>query len=329
MANIKLTNLPVLSAPATGDKFYGVDVSDTTDSADGTSKQVELSYLIALAGYPFRARISASSTLPVTVSDVTGFTSIYLHPFQGNAITLYNTTTSSWQLYTLSAPFQKALGTLTSGLNYDVFVSYSSGFVVTLTAWTNDTTRATALTTQDGILVKTGALDQRYAGTIRTTSTTAIEDSKAKRFVWNYYNRVEYKDFTNDTTDSFTETGNGTWSAMNGGNAAWKYELIIGYQEDAIVAEVLITANDGYAVAIAMDSATTPDRTKGSFGSSATSTYPFTAKFCDTPAVGYHYVQALESTWKAGTYTAYGDNGATFGAGTNAMNSGFHRMGHK
>jgi len=46
MAGEPITNFPFLSAPETGDKFYVVDVSDTTQSPDGSSKQTDLSEII-------------------------------------------------------------------------------------------------------------------------------------------------------------------------------------------------------------------------------------------------------------------------------------------
>jgi hypothetical protein len=57
-------------------------------------------------------------------------------------------------------------------------------------AWASATARTDALTSQDGIYVKSGATTRRYLGTFRTTSTTTTEDSMLKRFLWNYYNRT-------------------------------------------------------------------------------------------------------------------------------------------
>ncbi len=41
MANRKLTDLPELLTPANGDFIYIVDVSDTTESPQGTSKKIK------------------------------------------------------------------------------------------------------------------------------------------------------------------------------------------------------------------------------------------------------------------------------------------------
>lgn len=53
-------------------------------------------------------------------------------------------------------------------------------------AWTDDTTRTDALTTQDGVLVKSSDKSRRYLGTFRTTSATTTEDSAANRFLFDY-----------------------------------------------------------------------------------------------------------------------------------------------
>lgn len=50
--------------------------------------------------------------------------------------------------------------------------------------------RITPLVLQDGVLVKSGALTRLYVGTFYTSSTTTTESTEAKRFLWNYYNRV-------------------------------------------------------------------------------------------------------------------------------------------
>ncbi len=107
-------------------------------------------------------RLSLTTAVPVTTSDVINGTTIYCVPYKGNAISLYNG--SVWQTY-YSNEFSLALGTLTNIIPYDVFC-YANAGVPTLEflAWTNTTTRATALTTLNGILCKTGATTRRYMG---------------------------------------------------------------------------------------------------------------------------------------------------------------------
>jgi hypothetical protein len=134
-------------------------------------------------------RLTTESGVPVSTSDRTAQSTIYLTPYVGNQIALYDG--AAWQLRS-TAEISLALSGLTSGKNYDVF-AYYTGSAVALelsAAWTNDTTRADAITTQDGVWCKSGTLTRRLVGTIRTTGTTTTEDSATKRFVWNAYNRV-------------------------------------------------------------------------------------------------------------------------------------------
>src|SRR4030095_8749697 len=121
---------------------------------------------------------------------------------------------------------------------YDVFLNWNSGTpILTLLAWTNDTTRATALTTQDGVLVRSGATTQLYLGSFRTISASQTEDSVVNRYLWNYYNRVSRVGYTNETADTWNYT-TGTWRIANG-NSANRVSIVVGVQEDLVKACVL------------------------------------------------------------------------------------------
>lgn len=133
-------------------------------------------------------RLTLTSGTPVTTSDVTGATSIYYTPYVSNVISLW--TGTRWQPIEFSE-YTLALGTLTSGKPYDVFAYLSSGALACeVLAWTNDTTRATAITIQDGRYCKSGDKTRLYLGTFYTTATTTTEDSAGKRYLWNAYNRA-------------------------------------------------------------------------------------------------------------------------------------------
>ncbi len=83
------------------------------------------------------------------------------------------------------------------------------------------------LTTQGGILVKTGAPTRRYVGTIRTTGTTTTEDSRAQRFVWNAYNQVERALYRSDGFAHTIQnvpagpTGYRLWDSGTDSRVAW------------------------------------------------------------------------------------------------------------
>jgi hypothetical protein len=146
-------------------------------------------------------RLTLTTGVPMTSSDVTGATTIYYTPYVHNCVCLWDG--ARW-VPTSFTEVSLALGTVTSGRPYDVFGYLSSGVLaLELLSWTNDSTRATAVTRQDGRLCKSGDKTRLLLGTIRTTSTTATEDSIAKRFVWNVYNQVPR---------TLQKLGSGSWS---------------------------------------------------------------------------------------------------------------------
>ena len=202
-------------------------------------------------------RLTLTTALPVTTADVTGATTIYCTPYKGNQIALY--TGSAWVTRS-SAEFSLALGTLTSGKPYDVFCYDNAGTpTLEFLVWTNDTTRATALAYQDGVLVKSGATTRRYLGTFYTTSTTETEDSKANRYLWNYYNRsnrsmrrVDAGTWTY-TTLTYRQANNSTANQLN---------MVIGVSEDSVRASVVQAARNDTGIvstytALGLDSTTT------------------------------------------------------------------------
>ena len=151
-------------------------------------------------------RLTLTSGTPVTTADVTGATTIYYTPYKGNSIGLYDGS-SAWTILTFTEK-SLALGTLTSGLPYDVFAYNNSGVVaLELLAWTSATARATALVYQNGVLVKSGATTRRYLGTFYTTSTTQTADALATRYLYNYYNRVMRVGYVIDNTSHSYVTG--------------------------------------------------------------------------------------------------------------------------
>jgi len=90
--------------------------------------------------------------------------------------------------------------------------------------WTSNTARATAISLQDGVYVKTSDKSYRYLGTFRTTATTTTEDSEAKRFVYNVNNQVARSmlgvlGYVDDNAGAtFTFNSQNVWAALNGGS---------------------------------------------------------------------------------------------------------------
>lgn len=145
----------------------------------------------AMQGITPGGRLTLTTGVPVTTSDVTAATSIYYTPYVSPIITLWDG--SDWVPIAFTE-LGKALnyaGSLTSGKPHDVFALLNAGALdYDFLAWTNDTTRATAITLQDGRYCKSGDKTRLYLGTFYTTSTTTTEDSEAKRLLYNAYNQA-------------------------------------------------------------------------------------------------------------------------------------------
>lgn len=263
-------------------------------------------------------RLTLTSGVPVTTSDVTGATTIYCTPYKGNQISLYSG--SAW-VSRSSAEFSVALGTLTSGKPYDVFCYDNSGTpTLELLAWTNDTTRATALAYQDGALVKSGAATRRYLGTLYTTSTTTTEDSVANRYLWNYYNRAVRTMSRIETTASWTYS-TGSWRQANGSSAN-QINFVIGVSEDAISARVSAYAINSSTTGrfvragVGVDSTTANSAMEGA-AAVINNGLTLTALFSSLISPGRHYLAWLENGDASG-----GDTQTWLGPGATSLNHG-------
>lgn len=123
-----------------------------------------------------------------------------------------NTAANTFDILTLAAANSVGNGAYTSGGTW-------------IKAEQN-TSRVTALATQNGVLVKTGALGRRYYGTIRINNNTGmVEDSVVRRFIYNYYNQVPRSFYVTQTSSHTYSTL--SWRAWNN-NRANKVEFIFG-----------------------------------------------------------------------------------------------------
>lgn len=222
MADQKLTELAAVTSLSGDDLLYAVD----DPAGVPTSKKITAANLLPF--YPADGRLTLESGIPVSTSNQTAKTTLYYTPYKGDCIALFDGT--QWSIVKFSE-ISIAIPN-TSNQMYDVFCYNNAGTAtLELLAWTNDTTRATAITRQNGVLCKDGALTRRYLGSIRTTGTSGkCEDSAAVRFVWNYYNRITRYASKVDTT---SHTYNGAYRYWNN-DTANKLEFIIGVVENII-----------------------------------------------------------------------------------------------
>lgn len=275
-------------------------------------------YLLSVRPQPC-GRLTLTTATPITTSDVTGATTLYYTPYLGNSIELYSG--SVW-LNHVFTELSITLATLTANLPYDAFVYSNAGAAtLELTAWTNATTRATALTLQDGIQVKSGATTRRYVGTVRINSTGGqCDDTLTSRRLWNEYHAMPCPVRKLETTDSWTYS-TATLRQANGA-ATNQVDILAGTAGRPLSVRVVATFSNSNAnifagVSIGEDSTSASHASVicANGHSDATATkYTSVFSVLDLcPAVGGHYYAWLEYSVATPTTTWYGDDAA--GAG--------------
>jgi hypothetical protein len=262
-------------------------------------------------------RLTASSGVPVTIADVSGTANVYFTPYAGNRIALYDGS-SAWDVLTFTE-ITISLSGYTAIKPYDVFAYNNSGTVTIETViWTNNTTRATALAYQNGVLVKSGATTRRYLGTVYINAAGGqTEDTILKRYIWNYYNRVSRTLRVMDTTNTWTYT-TATVRQMNGSTAN-QVDVVVGVAEVPVSLSLRIGAQNSQAgvnlwAGIGHNSVGVPVVTsQSSYSTSPAAYYVQTlgAGLTIYPAVGFSYFPMLEWSTAAGTTTWYGNNTAS------------------
>jgi hypothetical protein len=251
-------------------------------------------------------RLTLTSATPITTADVTAATTIYFTPFNGAKIALY--ASSIWSLLSFAETSVSVPATTTTP--FDIFAYNNSGTLALETLnWTNDTTRATALTTQNGVYVKSGSATRLYLGTGRTTSVSGqTEDSTARRFLWNQCNRVPRKLLATSNTDTWTYATS-TWRAATNSTTtgAYRVEFVVGMQIEPV--KLLVSASDirgsvagGSAMAIGVGINSTSVNSADYYGAWADKSASqlqggaALARYRGFPGTGYSYAQWIEVT---------------------------------
>lgn len=272
--------------------YYHLTQAQHTDLTDGGETTLH-SHAGAgtITRYAADGRLTLESGVPVSTSDQAGKTTLYYTPFEGDRIALYNG--SGWETLAFSE-LSISLSGLTASRPYDVFCYNNSGTAtLELLAWTNASTRATALTTQNGVLVKSGAATRRYLGTICINASGGqTDDTTIARLVWNYYHRRARRLYVTEQT---SHTYNGAYRLWNNSETNNRLEFMIGVAEDA--AQYL--ANPAIKAGADGSSARTHLYIDGSATGFVMSNYNNQYIICSTavidlPAAGLHYLNLME-----------------------------------
>jgi len=300
------------TAPAGYVRSVGVALTSTTLAIDVSPRSGDLEPIALVC----QGRLTATSGTPVTTGDVAGATAIYFTPYGGNRIALYDGT-ASWHIRTFSEITISLVG-LTASRPYDIFAYDNAGTVTIETlAWTNATTRATALTLQNGVYVKSGATTRRYLGTVYINASGGqTDDTYTKRYIWNYYNRVVRGLRRLEDANSWTYT-TAAWRQANASSAN-QVDVVIGVNETIVDLRLLVLSSNTNVITnnfagIGLDSTSaiaTGSLAARNDNAVANAVSAYGAHLTTAPGVGYHFFAWLEYSEAVGTTTWRGDDGA-------------------
>lgn len=255
-----------------------------------------------------QGRLTLTSGTAITTADVAAATSVFWTPMNGNAIAGYNG--SSW--VTIQSPqVSLALTGLTANTNYDIFGVVAAGaLTLNAVAWTSDTVRATAITQQDGIDVKSGSLTNLLLGTLRITGTTGqTEDSLTKRYLSNRYNTVPGLMRAVDVTSTWAYSTLNTFRQANA-NTANQLEYVCTVARPIwanVSAAAVSTIATAIVAGIGLDVTNNTSAILTNQGSilagAASNSWNTNASYIGTPGLGRHFIAWLEYVASSGTPT--------------------------
>jgi hypothetical protein len=281
-----------------------------------------------------QGRLTLTSATPVTVSDVTAATTVYYTPYTGDYAAVSLNSSNTYEMTTFSeASLELSATHHAANTNYDLFVIRGTSNEVVLCsgpAWTNDTTRSAAISRPNGIWANTASMTVRYGaganttktaaageavyvGTIRTGSAGQTEDSNAKRFVWNAYNRVARSMRVLETTNFWTYS-TADWRQMNN-SAANQLAFVRGWDFDAASASTSVYCNTasgtvGLGLGIGLDSSTAFNAgSLPAYQDVGTTFSQLHSHYTGFPGLGYHTLRAIERGGASAYF--YGDDPAT------------------
>ncbi|MGJ5177418.1 hypothetical protein ACQR16_06000 [Bradyrhizobium oligotrophicum] len=254
-----------------------------------------------------QGRLSLTSGVAETSADVTSATTLYYGQAKGDVLAVFEPSTGRWVLRKFTEP-SLSLSGATANQAFDVF-AYDTGSTIGLEtlAWTNDTTRATAITKQDGIDVKSGDPSRRLIGSFQTIGTTGqTEDSHSKRFLSNRYNEVPRFMYATDPAGSWTYSTASYRQANNNAANQFEYMVCVSRPIWAHVQSLVVnnTGVNNVNVGIGIDSTSGNSAQLVQIANLSGTIYvPTTATYNGYPGIGRHKVTWLEFGGGSNTQT--------------------------
>lgn len=209
-------------------------------------------------------RLTLTTAVPVTTSDVTGAGTVYFTPWRGNVVSIFDG--ADWQPYSF-AELNVALSGLTSGKNYDVVtyrgVSTPTTVNRTPTAPGGDSlvaTKPSGVVSDDIIVIivscGTGRTLSAPSGFTAATAVTNASGQGKSQLFWKRAGSSEPSTYTVGSSGS-AGTGSTEWNliciAVQGAHPT--DNIVIGSGNLATVPSITTTANNAVLFAVHMNEA--------------------------------------------------------------------------
>ena len=222
--SINQTNINTLSAQLYNAEVKSYNLETKIQSlCAALYSEIAESFRVAGASLPPLAniRLSLHPTMAVPTMDLSGSdaNTLYIHPYRGDTVALYNTVSSRWVAHQINSTIAVKLSTdlTVADAVYDIYLSVVEGeFVVSFTPWNSlqvlslntfnqptpvqdiDFTASTKYL--DGFIVNPVDYSRRLIGCIKTVApgeskfsygfTTKLSGSEPTFYLWNAYNQV-------------------------------------------------------------------------------------------------------------------------------------------
>lgn len=188
-------------------------------------------------------RLTLESGVPISNTNQLAKTQVFLTPYKGNIISLWDGDDWVQEVFsqlTVAVPN-------TTNTPFDLF--QSMGGVLQAVNWTNATTRATAISYIDGVLVQTTNKAKLFRGTGCTTAVAGqTELSNSTCFLWNFYNQEELQFVVNEATPTWNYSID-TWHQANG-SANNQFNFVLGTNSQEMNCDLLSCAVNDTAVVV-------------------------------------------------------------------------------
>lgn len=179
-----------------------------------------------------QGRLTFSSANPTPVIDIVAAGTLYFEPYIGDLVSIWNG--SVWKMHEFSS--LSAAVPANANLGYDVFIIDNSGTrELVLTPWADLSIRVVSVVRFQGRYTKNGDPKELYLGSFRTGSASQGYDSAQRRWLWNYYNRIDAPLSVIDGTDNWEYTTDSFRQAN--GNTNNYVSTFVGIEEDRILVE--------------------------------------------------------------------------------------------